>query len=56
MAGHIEGRSTYVSRKNMPPARLGYNIVTLRLERKNRDNKPDAPLMDRQIKIGLIQP
>ena len=37
MSGYIEGRETYVSNMNMPPARLGYVTVHVRLERHLKD-------------------
>lgn len=35
MRGYIQGEDTYVSKKNMPPAALGYVVVHLALRRHN---------------------
>lgn len=46
MRGHLPGESTYVSRRNLPPASLGYTVCTV-------DLKSHTPEVARASAIGL---
>ena len=55
MRGHLNGQSTYVSRKNMPPANLGYTVVAVDLTRHNNGyrNKNRQPDTEARLSVTL---
>lgn len=53
MRGYIDGESTYVSRKNMPPANLGYVVVTIQLGQMNKKTAVKKNLQKEYIKMSV---
>ena len=53
MRGHIEGQSTYVSRKNMPPANLGYSIISVDLKRHKAKACHNEHIPGREASISV---
>lgn len=55
MRGHLQGESTYVSRRNLPPASLGYAVCTVGLKEHRPEvaRKNAVPMNEAHISVTL---